>query len=443
MVEVRIAERHCTRDATRAAETPAHSLRSCAGVKCNGAREKRPAARVLAGQRPRFVCCPDGTPAALSRGVRFWKRMGLLVLGLSAAGFAVYTALTPGDRAVDAADASDDGAAAQLRYVEVATAALAERLAPLPAPGRVALAESRVAPVVAALAGRVEKVSVKLGDVVTAGQRLVAVRSARLPELAREIELGRASVGVRRAAVTRARELLTYRAIAAKDLMAAQAELQEAEIALATAEGKRRSLRLEGLDREGLYWLTAPRAGTVVEYNVLVGMQVGPERAAPLLSVADLDEVLVIADLREREVTDLRPGQTALIITGATAAQAIRGVVDSVGATVDPVRRTIGVRIRVPNSTRALRPHALVHVTFELPPRRLVVIDAGAVVTDGSQRLVFVRAGRGADERYDKREVKIGRSEGGRTEILEGLQPGEAYVLRGALLLLNALALER
>ncbi len=369
--------------------------------------------------------------------------MGLLVLGLSAAGFAVYTALTPGDRAVDAADASDDGAAAQLRYVEVATAALAERLAPLPAPGRVALAESRVAPVVAALAGRVEKVSVKLGDVVTAGQRLVAVRSARLPELAREIELGRASVGVRRAAVTRARELLTYRAIAAKDLMAAQAELQEAEIALATAEGKRRSLRLEGLDREGLYWLTAPRAGTVVEYNVLVGMQVGPERAAPLLSVADLDEVLVIADLREREVTDLRPGQTALIITGATAAQAIRGVVDSVGATVDPVRRTIGVRIRVPNSTRALRPHALVHVTFELPPRRLVVIDAGAVVTDGSQRLVFVRAGRGADERYDKREVKIGRSEGGRTEILEGLQPGEAYVLRGALLLLNALALER
>jgi cobalt-zinc-cadmium efflux system membrane fusion protein len=273
------------------------------------------------------------------------------------------------------------------------------------------------------------------------GDRLVAIRSASLPDLNRDLENARAALRVKTSAADRVRDLVRLRAVAEKDLALAEAERHEAEISVRAAEGKRRSLGLEKVDGTGLYWITAPRAGTIVERRALVGMEVGPDRSDPLVLIADLREVVVVADLLEADVAGIRAGQPAEVRAGGD--DPLAGTVEYVAALVDPVRRTVAVRVRVPNSDGRLRPNAFAHVTFHpTEGSSHIVVPAEAVVTDGQRSVVFVRvAAPEGGQRFLRRQVRVGRSRDGRSEILEGVQPGESYVAGGALLLLNALDL--
>jgi multidrug efflux pump subunit AcrA (membrane-fusion protein) len=94
----------------------------------------------------------------------------------------------------------------------------------------------------------------------------------------------------------------------------------------------------------------------------------------------------------------------------------------------------------VPNADKLLRPNAFVQVTFASDGPRRVVLPAEAVVTDDQRSFVFVRS---ADQpqRLERRLVTPGRRSEGQVEIVDGLAPGETYVAKGAILLLNAVDL--
>jgi cobalt-zinc-cadmium efflux system membrane fusion protein len=390
----------------------------------------------------------DATAKAPPSRRRWWWVAALAAAAVALAfivrhrgGEAQTSQAAPGLRAESGALVGTAGMA-ELRYVDVAAAKLSDPVAPLPAPGRVTVAESSATPIMAPLSGRIDEVKVQLGDVVKPGDRLVAIRSAVLPELGREIETARAALAVKKASVARLRDLVALRAVPEKDLLLAEEELHEGEIALSSAEGKRRSFHLGAIDQNGLYWLEAPRAGTVVERHALVGMEVGPDRVEPLVSIAQLDEVVVIADLLEGDVAAVKPGQKAAV--SAAPGVVLDGTVEYVAAVVDPQRRTVAVRVRVPNPRQELRPNAFAEVSFVDADRtQHVVVPSEAVVTDGQTSVVFVREERQPNRyRFLRRQVRTGRSRGGRTELLDGLAPGETYVTHGALLLLNALDLE-
>ncbi|MEO8605198.1 MAG: hypothetical protein ABI629_21700 [bacterium] len=126
-------------------------------------------------------------------------------------------------------------------------------------------------------------------------------------------------------------------------------------------------------------------------------------------------------------------------VTGAAAEPGIAGTVEYVGEVVDPQRRMVAVRVRVPNGAHALRPNAFVQVAFAPDDHQQVVVPAESVVTDDQQSFVFVRPA--GSNGLERRAVVVGRQHDGKVEIASGLQPGDAYVTKGALLLLNAVDL--
>jgi cobalt-zinc-cadmium efflux system membrane fusion protein len=257
------------------------------------------------------------------------------------------------------------------------------------------------------------------------------------------VESARAALAVKTAMADRVRDLVGLRAVPEKDLVLAEQERHEAELSLKAAEGKRKSLRLTALDDSGLYWVSATKSGTVVERRALVGMEVGPDRADPLLSIADLSEVIVVADVLERDTAGLNVGQTAKVTDVALGGESLDGKVEYVAQLVDPARRTVAVRVRVPNPENKLRPNAFAQVSFaSADSEKRIVVPAEAVVTDDQKSVVFVKkAVAGGATRLERREVKVGRVRDDRAEITSGLVDGDTYVSRGALLLLNALDL--
>ena len=322
--------------------------------------------------------------------------------------------------------------APQWKYVELAIASLGPALPPLPVPGRVDLDPKRTAAVGVPLRGRVEAVSIRLGSRVKQGERLFSVRSAEFAELARESEAARAQVAVRQRLLERAKELFELKATPHKEVLAADAEVKEAELALRAAESKQRSLSVAG-EGDNLFWVRAPRSGTVVELDVFPGQEVGPERDRPVARLSDLDEVLVIADVPEGDVREVSPAE-AVTIT-AQGFEPREGVVEYISEVVEPRRRTVEVWVRAKNADRQLRPNGFVEVVVR--PEQLaevVRVPEAAVVTQGTRSVVFVVTAPG---RLEPREVKVGRRRDGVAEVRHGLEVGARFVSRGALLLLN------
>jgi cobalt-zinc-cadmium efflux system membrane fusion protein len=368
------------------------------------------------------------------------KKLGLAALILAAATMAWV--LLGGDgktpaaspaRLADASGVNLPTSAPQWRYVELAVAQAAPPLAPLPNPGRITFDERRSSAVGTPLSGRIDRVSVRLGDHVEKGARLFSVRSGEMAELESARESARADVVVKQKVLERTRDLVRLQATAEKEQLIAEAQLKEAELAQQTARSKLQSLKIAA-DGPNLFWVTAPRRGAVVDIDVYANQEVTPGRDKPLVQISDLDEVLVLADVAENDSDDVR--EAAEVEIRAQAGTVVRkGKVENISEVVDPQRRAVEVRIRVANLDRALRPNSLVEILFSPPAAALRVrVPSNAVVTDGAKSVVFVAK---TATRLERVPVTLGRQRDGEVELLAGLAPGTRYVAAGALLLLN------
>jgi cobalt-zinc-cadmium efflux system membrane fusion protein len=275
--------------------------------------------------------------------------------------------------------------------------------------------------------------AVRLGDHVEKGARLFSVRSGEMAELERDRESARADVVVKQKVFERTRDLVRMQATPEKEQIAAEAELKEAELTLQTARSKLQSLKIAA-GGPNLFWVTAPRRGTVVDMDAYANQEATPGRDKPLLQISDLDEVMVLADVSESDSTDVKEkSEVEIRAQGGTVIR--QGKVEHVSEVVDPERRAVEVRIRVANQDRALRPNSLVEILFapSVGTAR-VKVPSSAVVTDGERSVVFVAKG---SSRLERVPVTLGRQRDGEVELLAGLVPGTRYVTRGALLLLN------
>ena len=327
--------------------------------------------------------------------------------------------------------------APQWRYIELSVATEAPALPPLPAPGRVTFDEKRTASVGAPLAGRVERVEVRLGDRVKTGDRLFSVRSGAFADLDREVESARSDVRVKSRLADRTRELFALKTVAEKELLAAEADLHEAELTLNAALAKRQSLQVDSAG-DNLFWVTSPQPGTIVELDVYASEEVSPDRETPRLRISDLGEIVVLADVQEHDAADLAVGSPVTVQTPAGDLTRA-GTIEHVSEIVDPKRRTVEVRVRAANEDGQLRPNAFVEVA-QVTDRALthVRVPAEAVVTDGSESVMFVVRDKG---RLARVPVTLGRQRDAEVEVRAGLERGTRYVAKGAILLLNVMNL--
>ena len=322
--------------------------------------------------------------------------------------------------------------APQWDFVKLAVAEEGPGLSPLPVPGRVGFDEKRTANIGSPLSGRVEHISVGLGDVVKSGDKLFSVRSRDFAELDKEEATTREAVRVKRRLRDRAKELFQLNAVSEKEVLAAEAELREAELSMKAAQAKQRSLSVAA-GGDNLFWVMAPRPGTIVSLDVYASQEITPDRAGPVIRISDMDEVLILAEMLEIDAMDVKVGSQALIRTRDGIERT--GTVQFISTVVDPQRQTAGVRIKATNADMALKPNSFVEVTFQLDENvRRVRVDQDAVVSDGSRSTIFVLED---SNRLQKQEVQPGRRRDGLVELRTGLASGARYVAKGALLLLN------
>jgi RND family efflux transporter MFP subunit len=322
-------------------------------------------------------------------------------------------------------------------HLGVATPAAQHWTDPLPA--RIEIDEAKLSRVGTPLAGRVAKVFVERGQAVAAGAPLFTVSSPNIAELRAERAKAEVDLKVAKANLERVKAVVAAHAAAEKDELAAEQEYHQAEVAHALAMAKLRTNEVGAGDGNEVT-VTAPRAGTIVEKNVAVAQRVSPDAADPLVVVADLSTVWVVADLFEADAQSIPQGAPARVSSPSIPdVAALDGKVELVSAVVDPAKHTIPIRVRLDNPKQSLRPHVYAQVRFLTgQAAHGVEVQASAVMTDGTQSYLYVQEKSG---RFVKRVVTAGPVRDGRVVVLEGLKPGETVVEEGGVLLDNQIDL--
>ena len=109
-----------------------------------------------------------------------------------------------------------------------------------------------------------------------------------------------------------------------------------------------------------------------------------------------------------------------------------------VGELVDPITRTVKLRIEVDNSQLELKPEmfarVLVRGTAAASPS--LSVPSSAVISDGDGSAVVLALGGG---RFQKRTIEVGAEQDGRLRVLTGLAAGDHVVVDGALFLKSAI----
>jgi RND family efflux transporter MFP subunit len=270
---------------------------------------------------------------------------------------------------------------------------------------------------------------------VKSGDKLFTVSSPNLAELRADLDKATVERGTAKINYDRTKALVDAGSLPAKELVTAQQEVSEADLAVRLAQQKLSSLKVAGAG-EASFTVTAPRDGVVVEKNVAVGQEVDTS-AGSVMAIADLSDVWVVADLFENDVGALEPGDKAKVIVGQTTE--VDGPIDQVSAVVDPDRHTVPVRVRLENVAGNLRPNAYAQIKFFDPTPAKVSLPSSAVMSDGATTYVYVKDKSGA---LKKRTVVAGSASGGKMPILEGIEPGEQVVVQGAILLDNQIQLD-
>ena len=282
--------------------------------------------------------------------------------------------------------------------------------------------------------GKVDKLAVDVGDIVKQGNLLFSLddRDLQTEKQSQDKEIERARLQLDQAErnYKRSEQLFTGQLISQELFEDTKTQYELAKNALQRAE-KALDLVSERLRKTRIM---APFDCTVLTRPVSVGQAVsgsgGFNSGTEVLTIADLNEMVVNAHINQADVTRLKVRQEVLVSVEAVPGLVVTGKVERVApqATIKNNIKGFASRILLRDVDQRIRPGMTAAVQIPVAAADSVVaVPLAAVFTEldpqtqQSERFVFVVKGQNSE----RRPVKLGVSDNFYAEILSGLSPGE------------------
>ncbi len=345
--------------------------------------------------------------------------IALLLLGLAACG----QSESPAEGAKSGGDSAADSAQAASLAVTLVPAQSRRIERTLIASGPVTAWEEMQLGV--ELSGlRVTALHVDVGQQVRKGQVLLEIDHRTLDSDLRQAQAGysEALAGVQLAKVnlSRGQALAKSQLISASALDELRAGLVQAEARLATTRAQRDGVQL----RRDFAALRAPDDGIISKRLVQPGQVVSA--GAELLRMIRRGRLEWRPELPEAELARVSIG--ADVSVRDSSGRAVAGRVRAISPGVDMSTRTGTVYADLPEPG-ALQAGAFVEGRIVTSASPALMVPAASVVMRDGYAYVFTVDGKSLVKRL---RVRVGASDGGQVEVLDGLQPGQQVVATGA-----------
>lgn len=276
----------------------------------------------------------------------------------------------------------------------------------------------------AEVTGTVVKTPVREGMSVVQGQVLMEIDSAVM-----RAQLERETQNV--AVLTARRDRLQR--LEAEGLISRQ-ELDDVNNGLTAAQTALEQARIQ-LQKTTL---RAPISGMVDRRLVDTGEYVDPGK--PLLRLVSVEQLEVIADVPEKDVVFLQPGQQVTItpaIIHGDQAEPLIAVIEHIAFVADEASRTYHTRMLIAQPGAILRPGMIARATFvRQEHQQALVVPMFSVLDRRNIKVAYI-----VEDGYAREvEVITGSSVGQRLVVRSGLEAGQQLVVKGQQLLIDGVA---
>ncbi len=307
--------------------------------------------------------------------------------------------------------------------------------------GNVSYNAFKTTPVFSAIGGPVHEILVAPGQSVHAGQPLLTVNSPDYSAARSAYMKARDAFSLADKIYTRSQDLYAHGAIAEADLQQAETSRNQARADLQASEDTLRALGLP--DPEAVVKnppkmtsqipVVAPVGGEVVERLVGPGqlLQAG---ATQVFTISDMSTVWVLVNVYQSDMAYVHSGDSVDIRTDSYA-EIFHGRISYLAPALDPNTRTLQARIVTVNPGKKLKKDMYVTATVQAGAIRDALTVPDAAVLRDTENQPFVYAQTKVSNQFERRLVKVGDSQAGRTQITDGLKEGERVVGNGSLFL--------
>ena len=259
--------------------------------------------------------------------------------------------------------------------------------------------------------GTITNIYTKVGQHVSKGQVLVQLDNSVLQQ---NIAQSQAQLELTQQLYNRQKNLWDQKIGTEVQFLQAQTNLQAARKSLA-------ALRQQA----NLYRIVSPISGTIDQMDLKLGQVAQPGTTG--IRIVNADVLKVKADVPESYAGSVGTGNNVMIVV-PDAHDSLNTKVTFAAKAIDPTSRSFAVEIKLPER-KSLRPNmtAIIKIA-DYSKANTIAIPVKAVQRSENGDYVFINDGGIAK----RKEVKVGVTYGGQSEILSGLKAGEQLVTEGA-----------
>ncbi len=305
---------------------------------------------------------------------------------------------------------------------------------------RVELPWSGQAKVTTLTAGKIERVLVKPGETVKAGQELAHVESLELDSLQAELRQTAAEIELLERLIKQREPLVASGGVAGKVLLESETELQQKRAQHGIALHKLQAL---GVDMKtidalhqagetiGLIPVVSPIAGTIENIDTRPGQLV--ESTDHLFEIVDLSTLYVVGDVLEGDAYQVRVGLPVAIAFAGRSNVKLVGRVDHIRLKMDEVKRSLEAVVAVDNREGLLRPGMFGRMAIEVAAAEQEIVCPTSALIETENGVVVLK--RETEGKFSRRPIKIGMRSPQLVVVESGLFPGQQVISRGTNLL--------
>jgi HlyD family secretion protein len=282
--------------------------------------------------------------------------------------------------------------------------------------------------------GRIEELPVDIGDKVRKGDLLCRLddRDLQIERSQRLIEIDGARLQLQKANrnFSRSQRLYSDKLISQEvfddsktDYDLATNALDRAEQALRLVDDKLRKTRI-----------LAPFDCTVLTRPVSLGQTVsgaaGFNSGTEIMSIANLNDMIVNAHVNQADVIRLQQGREVEIQAESVQGVRMSGVVERIApqAIIKNGIKGFSARIAIKDIDPRVRPGMTAILSIPVSTvDNVLAVPLAAVFTERGERFVFVK--NEYEDRFERRPVVLGVTDYAFAEVVEGLSPGEIVSL--------------
>ena len=300
--------------------------------------------------------------------------------------------------------------------------------------GEITADNNKLIEVYPVVGGIVLKVYAELGDYVKKDQLLATIRSTEVADFEKELQDAQTDLQVAKNNYKVSQELFEGKLNSERDVLTAQSELEKAQSRLNRIQ---QTFAIYSLKPGSVYEVRSPIEGFIIQKNINQDMQLRSDRTDNIFDIAEIDDVWAIANINESDISQIKIGMDAYVMTISYPDKIFYGKVDKIFNVLDPDTKALRVRIKLPNKDFLLKPEmrASIKISY-LENKSMLSIPSDAIIFDNSKNYVIVYK-----DRYniESRQVNVFRQVADASYISNGLREGEEVVTRNQLLIYDAL----